>query len=576
MAAFEETKARGSATKGLRCFVFGFWGAIVSPKPIGLYLFLLIFVTIIPALAVSLVLLERHNEAQREVVKTLTEATGGTIAEAVDRELSGMVTTLRVLSTAPALVNDDLEKFYDRAKAALTGTGTHMVLLDENLRQVMNTKVPYGTPLGQTFDAESAERALELQAATVSNVFHGRASAKWVFDAVLPVFSQGRPTRILILRRNAEDLSSVLSEQNLRGGWNAAVVDSGGVVVSSSFMSSNTGKTFFLWPLRKGWQTSTGRLSEQSPVESYQAVISESGYSGWQVVIWAPTAAVEQPMRESIRTIVVGGLLVIAIGALAAWILGRQIARPVRWLAHDAHRLGAGEMVEAAPYPITEVATVSSALAEAAADRRKAENDIRLLMREVAHRAKNQLTVVSSIAKQSARNARTFSAFQDAFQQRLQGLARSTDLLIAGAGAGVDLRELLEAQIKPFEPDDPGRLELSGPPFRLASQPAQTIGLAAHELATNASKYGAFSTLSGRLSLSWEVEGDMLHILWREHVPRMRRRAGRPGFGTEIIDRMLGGTLDAEISRTLHRDGLVCSFRIPVARLVPNKAAAQD
>lgn len=280
-------------------------------------------------------------------------------------------------------------------------------------------------------------------------------------------------------------------------------------------------------------------------------------------------------MQQSLRTLVVGGLIVIAIGAAAAWILGRQIAGPVRRLAQDARLLGAGDMVTATRYPITEVATVSSALAEAASNRRKAENDIRLLMREVAHRAKNQLTVVASIAKQSARNARTFAAFQDAFQKRLHGLARSTDLLIAGAGAGVDLRELLEAQIEPFKPEDPKRLELSGPPFRLASQPAQTIGLAAHELATNASKYGAFSDPSGRLSLSWQVEGETLVLDWREHV-RLRRRPVKRGFGTEVIERMMSGTLDAKISRTLNRDGLVCSFRIPVKQLVPNTAASHD
>lgn len=212
---------------------------------------------------------------------------------------------------------------------------------------------------------------------------------------------------------------------------------------------------------------------------------------------------------------------------------------------------------------------MSASLAEAAVNRKQAENDIRLLMREVAHRAKNQLTVVASIAKQSARNARTFAAFQDAFQKRLHGLARSTDLLIAGAGAGVELRELLEAQIGPFRPDDPKRLDLSGPQFRLGSQAAQTIGLAIHELATNASKYGAFAVASGRLSLSWEIKGDNLELMWREYVPRLRRRAEKRGFGTEIIERMLGGTLDAEIERTFHRDGLACSFRIPVAGLLP-------
>lgn len=178
------------------------------------------------------------------------------------------------------------------------------------------------------------------------------------------------------------------------------------------------------------------------------------------------------------------------------------------------------------------------------------------------------------MAKQTARSARTFASFQDAFQKRLYGLARSTDLLIAGGAAGVELRELLAIQIEPFCPDDADRLQMDGPNIRLANQPAQTIGLAIHELATNASKYGAFSSATGSLDLSWRVKDEVLTIIWRERVPRLRRRTGRRGFGTEIIERMLGGTLDAEISRVFHRDGLECVFKIPVDRLFPDDAKA--
>src|SRR5690606_21987666 len=132
--------------------------------------------------------------------------------------------------------------------------------------------------------------ALKTNSATISNVFYGKTSNEWVFNAILPIFPKGQAPRLLILTRNAEDLSSTLSEQNLRGGWNATIVDAEGVVISSSFLSSDIGKPFFLWPLQKGWQTATGRVSNQSPSEPYEAIVSESGYSGWKVVIWAPTS----------------------------------------------------------------------------------------------------------------------------------------------------------------------------------------------------------------------------------------------------------------------------------------------
>lgn len=544
------------------------WAGLDGPRPIGVFLFLLIAVTIIPAISVSVVLLIRHNEAQREVVTTLAEATAASIAEAVDRELVSMVTTLRIFSSSPVFLEGDLRQFHRRATAALEGTGTHFIVLDENFDQLMNTRVPFGTPLGATSDPASARRALETRSTVISDVFFGKTASKWVFNAILPHVPAGEPPRVMILTRDAETMSQALAEQTLRGGWNASIVDGAGTVIASSFISSDIGKPFFL-DIGDGSGTMRGRRGPEVRPESYEAIVEQSGFSNWRVVLWAPTAMVEEPMRRSLRTLVVGGLLVIAIGASAAWLLGRHIAKPVRRLARDARRLGAGEPVEAVGYPIAEISTVSAALADAAADRRKAENDIRLLMREVAHRAKNQLTVVASIAKQSARNARSFAAFQDTFQKRLYGLARSTDLLIAGGAAGVELRDLLEAQIEPFRPDRPKRLRIEGPHFRLSSQAAQTIGLAIHELATNASKYGAFAVAEGRLDVTWTVADEKLTIVWRETVQRLRRRPAKRGFGTEIIERMLGGTLEAEITRTFHRDGLECVMRMPVARIVP-------
>ncbi|WP_274423735.1 sensor histidine kinase [Chelativorans sp. YIM 93263] len=543
--------------------------SLASPKPIGFYLFLLIAVTVIPAIAIAAVLLHRNDAAQREVVQTLAEAMADSISEAVERELTGMTTALRVLSTTPSLTSGNIEEFYSRARTALAETGSYLILLDENLNQLMNTRVPYGTPLGRTSDPRSSRQALESRTATISGVFFGQTSQQWVFNVAMPLWPEDEPPRVLIMTRDAASMADTLSQSMLRGGWNATLVDQNGIVIASSFLSTDTGKPFFL-DVTNGSSRQTARLTDQMNEESYIAIVDESQFSGWRVVVWAPAAVVEEPTRRSLRFLFGGSLVVIAIGTLAAWYLGRQIAKPVRHLAQDAHRLGAGETVDATSYPVAEATTVSAALAEAALDRKAAENEIRLLMREVAHRAKNQLTVVASMAKQTARTTQSVPAFLDSFQKRLYGLARSTDLLIAGGATGVELRELLLVQIEPFKPDDPTRLELSGPSFRLDSQAAQTVGLAIHELATNAAKYGAFAARNGRLAITWRIEEKMLVIVWREYLPALRHRPGESGFGTKIIERMIGGTLEAQISRKFHSDGLECIFRIPAHRVLPN------
>lgn len=539
---------------------------VARSRPMGFYLTLLVAVIVVPALAFSILLLQRNNAAQREALQTLAEATAGSISEAVDREIRSMLTTLRVLASGTSLRADELQRFHARARAALKDTGIHVLVLNENLVQLLNTRVEFGEPLSQTSDPVSARFAQEQRVAVVSDGFLGQTSQRWVFNVILPPSVSGLFGRYLIMTQDAQNLSAALAQQNLRGGWNVSLVDGNGIVLASSYLASDTGKPFFLG-ISPRTGVRRGKPAENAAESEYMTVAGKSDLTDWTVVMWAPTSSIDAPLRRSVLSLLLGGLAVIALATAAAWLLGRQIAKPAKRLAEDARRLGAGEEVVAVQYPIAEFATISRSIAEAAHDRRQAENEIRFLMREVAHRSKNQLTVVSSIAKQSSRNARTFAAFQDAFQKRISGLARSTDLLIAGGAGGVELRDLIQAQIEPFQPSDPTRLKIEGPDCRLANQAAQTIGLAAHELATNAAKYGAFAAPSGRLSVTWRIDGDRLDLVWRETVPRLRKRAETSGFGTQVIERMVGGTLDAEIERTLHSDGLECRFVMPLEKV---------
>ncbi len=536
---------------------------------IGTILWLLVAAIVIPELVFSVVTFRRNNEAQQTMLTTLAEATAGSIAETVDRQVSGMVSTLKVLSTSPFIETGDLAAFYARVAQAFHDSGTYLALADSSLGQLMNTRAPFGAPLSDITDKATAERALSSGTPAVTGVFFGRTAQRWVFNVMLPVAENSAGARLLILSQNVEALAGALAARNLRGGWNAVIVDRQGTVIASSYSWEDVGKPFFLFGGEQATAGITVPVTVEHDGQTFETVRARSEMTGWQTIVWAPTAVVRAPVISAMRMLALGGLAVIAIGVVLAWVLGRRITGSVKRLAGDARRLGAGEHVEEGDYPIAEFATVSQALAQASKDRQAAENEIRFLMREVAHRSKNQLTVVSSIAKQTARHARSFASFQDSFQKRIQGLARSTDLLIAGGVAGVELRALVEAQIEPFRPNDPARLKISGAAFRLSNQAAQTLGLALHELSTNAAKYGAFAWPDGRLEIGWRRSGDRLVFHWREHVARVRRRGDTRGFGTEVIERMLGGALEAEIERTLHNDGLECRVSMPLERLRP-------
>lgn len=528
---------------------------------------LLLAAAILPALAFSGFLLQRTSKSQQDIVATLSEATAGAAAQTVDRQLQGMLTSLRSLATTTRpLRADNLEPLYRGAFIALSNTESYLAVIDRNLNQLINTRVAYGAPLGKATAKTPLEDALESGRPQVSGAFRSSITHQWVFSVILPWMQGGEEPLLLAMTQDATLLTESLAMENLRGGWNAVIIDNQGLTLASTLMSSDVGKPFFLNA------AATASTPFQHDVamgdRRYEIVTKVAPTSGWRVVLWAESDTIMRPMLRSFRLLLLGGLALMSVGALAAWVLGRQLTKSVRQLSDDAALMGAGKEVPARSFPVYELSGVSAALAEASARRRASESEIRFLMREVAHRSKNQLAVVASLAKQSAPNAASVTEFSHSFQQRIQGLARSTDLLIAGSVDGVELAELVRAQVAPFQPTGSDGLHVAGPNFRLTSQAAQTLGLVFHEMATNAAKYGAFASPEGKLSIDWGCAGETMRIHWRETTPDMPPPSDRRGFGTHLIDRTLGRALGAKITRTLHSDGLECTFEIPLSALL--------
>ena len=379
------------------------------------------------------------------------------------------------------------------------------------------------------------------------------------------------PPQLGIVTQNAASLSNALLNRELPGGWNVALVDARNTVIAASQQSAAIGEPLFV-PLA----TDAGLGMSWNDIdiggEAYKTITQHSILTGWYVVAWAPTAVVEGPLRSTLVWLLLGAIAIVSLAAAAAALIARQIARSVRGLAHQARAMGTGADIVAVAYPVRELAAVSQAMAEAAAKRKQAETEARFLMREVAHRSKNQLTVISAMAKQTARGAGTVDQFVEGFQNRLYGLARSTDLLLAHGTQGIGLRDLLRTQIDPFRPADPSRVVKTGTNVYLNVQAAQVLGMAAHELATNAAKYGAFSREGGKLTVNWNrAGGGRLHLVWREIVPGFVPQGERKGFGSVVLETMVAGALKADVERTVHDDGIEWVFSIPLDQIDPDR-----
>ncbi|MFY9625358.1 MAG: CheR family methyltransferase [Rhodoplanes sp.] len=205
--------------------------------------------------------------------------------------------------------------------------------------------------------------------------------------------------------------------------------------------------------------------------------------------------------------------------------------------------------------------------------RKERERHIRLIMRELSHRTKNVLAVVQAMAWQTSRTSVNAEEFQDRLSQRVDGLSRSIDLLVRREWEGVDIEELIHDQLAPFFDEKYARLQLTGPPLVLKPNGAQDLGLVLHELATNASKYGALSSPTGRVLITWSVviastAAAVFKMTWKEEDGPPVVPPARTGFGYTVIKDMMAKAHTAEISMDFAPKGLVWQMEMEAQRIV--------
>jgi two-component system CheB/CheR fusion protein len=184
-------------------------------------------------------------------------------------------------------------------------------------------------------------------------------------------------------------------------------------------------------------------------------------------------------------------------------------------------------------------------------DRKRAQERQELLLHELNHRVKNSLATIQAIASHTLRHAENPEAFRTAFGGRLAAIAAAHDILVGNEQSGADLHQLFKSQIGPYASIERGQVVLTGPSVSLGPTVAHALGLVLHELATNASKYGALSTEAGVLEISWTLldKGGRAYtkINWTERNGPPVTPPTRRGFGSRLIDMTLTHTLDGEV-----------------------------
>jgi PAS domain S-box-containing protein len=197
-------------------------------------------------------------------------------------------------------------------------------------------------------------------------------------------------------------------------------------------------------------------------------------------------------------------------------------------------------------------------------ERKEREEREHLFMREINHRAKNMLSVVDAIAHQTA--AKTPDDFIERFSERIQALSANQDLLIRNAWHGVEIEHLVRAQLAPFADLIGSRIVVRGPKLRLNAASAQAVGLALHELTTNAGKYGALSKDTGRLDVGWGTEGETFTISWTERDGPQVCPPQRRGFGTVVMQEMAERSVNGRVDLDYAPSGVTWRLTCPTVK----------
>ncbi|MGO9486153.1 MAG: HWE histidine kinase domain-containing protein [Rhodomicrobium sp.] len=241
-----------------------------------------------------------------------------------------------------------------------------------------------------------------------------------------------------------------------------------------------------------------------------------------------------------------------------------------RWFAMTVTPVASGSGVVVAHEDVTMLARAETALAEL--ERRLTlEEGQRVLAQETEHRAKNLLTIVLAIARQTALKHVPSSSAEE-FTQRVEGLAASLRLLTCSGWKGVSLPELIRSQLAPFAGSLANRVALEGPELSIQATAAQALGMAFHELATNSLKYGALACREGRISVHWHICQDgrehLVHLVWSECGGPEVKFPFSAGFGYTVTVTAVEAATCGKAVLEYPSQGLVWKLAAPLEAIV--------
>lgn len=348
--------------------------------PIRLHLVLFAIALLTPLLLFSAVLTGHFIRTEHRTNERQLQAMARSIAADVDREIAGMISTLKALSNSPSLQNGDLAAFYAQAKLTLAPTIRNAVLMDLSGKQLINTRLPFGTilPVTQRNGSTFPRTVAQSRVPHVSDLFEGTVSREALVSVSVPVFRGDEVTYVLVMSLEPGQLLPVFRQAQLPGGWSAAISDgSNRVLARSKLHEQFVGKTLSAdtpgAPGQREGVVRTTDLDGQLSLHSFQG----SDVSGWRSAVWVPVDVIEAPLNEFRRWLIALGGTSLLLATLLAVYFGQRLSTPIAAAAEAGRLLGQGKTLKSLASPLSEVNEVVDALRAASVEIRQRSRELR-------------------------------------------------------------------------------------------------------------------------------------------------------------------------------------------------------
>jgi two-component sensor histidine kinase len=532
-------------------------------RSVRVYLFALVAISVLATAGAFALVVNSAMQVHRRQVETQTLETAKALSRAVDRELERAAGILAALRASPAARARDWSALDLQARATLTSTDRWIVVHDRQGQQLLNTRLPPGSPLPSGPPPRQMWQELQSGQPRVCNLVTGSVERKIVcVDAPL---DGAPPTLAISMIFRPQAFSPIITREAHEQGHIATLVDRTGHIIwrniqPDRFLGRRASGTI-LEAVLSGEPFGTAETTSLEGVPMLTAY-DRSTVSGWSVVVGVPMEQVGAAERQALwsGSLVALGVLLLS-GLLAAW-LARRLSRGVSALGGAVQSALDGRPVDRTG--IAEFDEAARALEQTSKARSQSERRQQILVGELNHRVKNTLAIVQSLARQTFRDDLPAADAIKAYEGRLSALAGAHNLLTRQSWESVAMHDLVQTALAPFCTAD--RCTIEGPETTLSPQVAVSLALALHELATNAAKYGALSPSGGHISVRWSLSGGELQLEWAESGGPPVTPPTREGFGMRLIRRVLATELGGRVDIDFLPDGVRCRVVSPVPR----------